>query len=142
MKVEKFMVPLDRLVVVDRHTSIQDASVKMVNARVSSVVVVTQHADGLHPEGLVTKTDILKAVFANGVSASAPVEQIMSTNLVTIDGAAPRDGAAEEIMKKKVHHLLVVSATGRLQGVVSAWDIAREVTLDGKAWPYNREGFQ
>eukprot|EP00299_Pterocystis_sp_00344_P001086 c1077_g1_i1.p1 GENE.c1077_g1_i1~~c1077_g1_i1.p1 ORF type:complete len:156 (-),score=22.70 c1077_g1_i1:65-532(-) len=142
MRVENFMVKLEKLVVVDRQTTIQEASLKMVNSHVSSVVVASKVGDELHPEGLVSKTDVLKAVFVGGLSAADPVERIMSSNLVTITGDSERDEAAELIMKKKVHHLLVVSASGKLEGIVSAWDIAREVTLDGKAWPYNRSGFQ
>lgn len=38
-----------------------------------------------------------------------------------------------------MHHLIVVSSDGILTGVLSSLDVARELVLEGKAWPYTRE---
>lgn len=139
MKVRKFMIPVERLIVADRQTPIQEVAKRMVDNHISSVIVVRREGDALFAEGVITKTDILRATFTQGLSSSEPAEMIMSTRIVTINADLPRDAAAEEIMKSKVHHLVVVGEHGHLVGIVSAWDIAREVTLDGRAWPYNRE---
>jgi CBS domain-containing protein len=37
-----------------------------------------------------------------------------------------------------VHHVIVVEDDGKLAGIVTAWDVAREGWLDNKAWPWNR----
>eukprot|EP00301_Raphidiophrys_heterophryoidea_P016239 c25797_g1_i1.p1 GENE.c25797_g1_i1~~c25797_g1_i1.p1 ORF type:complete len:146 (-),score=25.21 c25797_g1_i1:41-478(-) len=139
MKVQDFMIPKARLVYVETSASLEDASHLMVDKKVSAVVVVNHDGSELVAVGMITKTDVIRAIVKEKKSLSTPVTEIMSKSIVQITSDDQRDEAAEVIMKKKVHHLLVVDSHNHLQGVVSAWDIAREVTLDGKAWPYNRE---
>eukprot|EP00301_Raphidiophrys_heterophryoidea_P020101 c4885_g1_i1.p1 GENE.c4885_g1_i1~~c4885_g1_i1.p1 ORF type:complete len:159 (+),score=48.67 c4885_g1_i1:45-479(+) len=139
MKVQDFMIAQDKLVVATPDASILDVSKLMVEKKVSAIVVVNHAGAGMHAVGIITKTDVLRAV-VESKDLTTKVETIMSTTIATVALDTPRDVAAEEIMKHKVHHLLVVSgADNKLEGIISAWDIAREVTLDGKAWPYNRD---
>lgn len=63
----------------------------------------------------------------------------MSDNLICVKSDTQTDDIAEIIQKKFVHHLVVVDEEGNFSGIASSWDVAREVSLDAKAFPYNRE---
>lgn len=111
----------------------------MLESKVSAVIVVTKDDEqNMTAVGLVSKTDLLRAIVLEKKDGAEPVSKIMTNGVVSINPNAPRDEAADVIMKQKVHHLIVTGESGKLIGIVSAWDIAREVTLDGKAWPYVR----
>lgn len=134
------MISEPHLVVAKEEDTMQDVVNSMIKANVSAVIVVRSNGEGeLYPVGIVTKTDLLQAVFRDNHDRDAPVFKIMTNGVVPISPEAPRDEAAEVIMRHKVHHLVVVNGEkNRLVGIVSAWDIAREVALDNKAWPYVR----
>lgn len=89
--------------------------------------------------GIITKTDITRA-FAGEVPSSTIADAFMtSKDLICVKADTQTDDIAELIQKKFVHHLLVVDDKGAFVGVASSWDVAREVSLDAKAFPYNRE---
>ena len=60
-------------------------------------------------------------------------------NLICVKINTQTDDIAGIIQKEFVHHLVIVDNEGNFAGVASSWDIAREVSLDAKAFPYNRE---
>lgn len=62
-----------------------------------------------------------------------------SKDLICVKADTQTDDIADLIQKKFVHHLVVVDDKGFFAGVASSWDVAREVSLDAKAFPYNRE---
>lgn len=88
--------------------------------------------------GIITKTDITRA-FAEGVSSEADAESFMPDNLICVKEDTQTDDLADLIQKEHVHHLVVVDNDGNFAGIASSWDVAREVSLDAKAFPYNRE---
>lgn len=89
--------------------------------------------------GIITKTDITRA-FAEEVPSSTIAEAFMSSkDLICVRTDTQTDDIADLIQKKFVHHLVVVDDKGVFAGVASSWDVAREVSLDAKAFPYNRE---
>jgi|SaaInlStandDraft_5_1057022.scaffolds.fasta_scaffold32217_2 CBS domain-containing protein len=69
------------------------------------------------------------------------VEDVMHENVVTCELEDTRDSAATVIESHKIHHLIVIGAHKEFKGVISSMDVAREVMLDAKAWPYSREAF-
>ena len=66
-------------------------------------------------------------------------ESFLTDNLICVKADTQTDDIADLIQKKFVHHLVVVDGDGNFAGVASSWDVAREVSLDAKAFPYNRE---
>jgi CBS domain-containing protein len=90
MKVAEFMIPENKLVVCARNETLQEAVLKMLSKQVSSVVVVNDVGGLMFAEGVLTKTDALRALFINGATPSDPVEKVMSTHLVTISIDAQR----------------------------------------------------
>ncbi len=92
-----------------------------------------------HEIGIITKTDITRA-YAGEVSSNTIADAFMtSTDLICVRTDTQTDDIADLIQKKFVHHLVVVDDKGVFAGVASSWDVAREVSLDAKAFPYNRE---
>ena len=88
--------------------------------------------------GILTKSDITRA-FAGGLPADTQAFEVMPDNLICVKDDTQTDDLADLIQQKHVHHLVVVDGDGNFAGIVSSWDVAREVALDAKAFPYNRE---
>lgn len=134
MLVYEFMAPLDQVVSCAPTDTIESVVDKILNKRISAVIVV----DGDKAVGIVTKTDLTRA-FKKGYALDKTVDNIMTTtDLLTINKDLPHDAASSIFSKNKVHHAIVVDDEGKLAGVVTAWDCAREGYLDNKAWPWNR----
>lgn len=57
------------------------------------------------------------------------VKDIMRRKFATIGADASIEDAAELIMKTQTTHIPVVSADGKLRGIVTAWDIAKAVAM-------------
>ena len=120
----------------------------------------------IRPIGLITSSDIVKCyaqVFAKPKQESSGLESsgtlhsqneslspltsirakdIMSVNFIRVEENATRDFVAEVLMREKKHHAFIVdNETGNIKGIVSSFDVVREVALDAKAWPWYREAF-
>ncbi|MCB9833162.1 MAG: CBS domain-containing protein [Planctomycetes bacterium] len=76
------------------------------------------------PIGVITDRDLVIRVLARGLDPSrTQAEEIMSTELATIDIGASNDGVLEVMRANGVRRLPVVGEDGRLAGVVSIDDI-------------------
>lgn len=100
-------------------TPIRAAARNMTNQRVGSIVVVEQ--TGV-PVGVVTDTDLRVRVLANGMDPGAPVAEVMSRPIRTIDTKAYAFEALLEMIRHRVHHLVVVEGE-RMVGVISDHDV-------------------
>ncbi|MFA4966132.1 MAG: DUF294 nucleotidyltransferase-like domain-containing protein [Thermoleophilia bacterium] len=96
-------------------TTIREATRLMSQESVTAILV--QARDGI---GIVTNADLRDKVLLAGVSADAPVAQIMSTPVRTIRADTLAAAAAVEMMDAGVKHLVVVDAQGRTAGIISA----------------------
>eukprot|EP01013_Petalomonas_cantuscygni_P023917 TRINITY_DN45444_c0_g1_i1.p1 TRINITY_DN45444_c0_g1~~TRINITY_DN45444_c0_g1_i1.p1 ORF type:complete len:156 (-),score=36.62 TRINITY_DN45444_c0_g1_i1:824-1252(-) len=134
MKVAAFMKKADAAATVPVSATVGDVASRMVSAKVGSIVVI----DGTRAAGIVTKSDIV-AAYASGVPHDTAVSSVMATTLITCGVDTERDAAAELMTKAHKHHVVVVGASGEFVGIVSSLDIAQEVILDAKAFPYSRE---
>jgi CBS domain-containing protein len=83
-------------------------------------------ADGGNLVGVVTDRDIAIRAVAEGKSASTRVTEVASKDLVTIDPDQDLDEALRLMAQHQVRRLPVVEEDGRLVGVVSQADVARE----------------
>ena len=108
--------------VVREDTSMQEVIATMLKFDISSVVVVQKE----RPIGLITHKDILERVLQPElVPATLTARSVMSTGLVTIREDASLEEAATLMARKRFKKLLVV-ADGKLVGIVTSMDIARE----------------
>lgn len=76
--------------------------------------------DGGRPVGVLTDRDVALALADHASDlATTPVEQLMTTDVVTIATDATLDAAIESLSSHGLHRLLVVDSDGRLAGVLS-----------------------
>jgi CBS domain-containing protein len=76
--------------------------------------------------GTVTDRDIVIRVIADGKdSGSVKVQEIASTDLVTVDPQQDLDDALRLMAQHQVRRLPVVEEDGRLVGIVAQADVAR-----------------
>jgi len=107
-------------VAVDVSATVQQAAAKMVEERVSAMLV----ADAGRFCGIVTDRDIRTRVVAVGCDGERSIREIMSTDPVSIDAGALAYEAALMMMQEKIHHLPVLD-NGELVGMVSRSDFMR-----------------
>ena len=89
------------------------------------------------PIGIITKTDIAKA-YKQGLPLETPATSIMSQDIKTVSRSLQRDKAASIFAEHKIHHAVVVDNEGIFVGFISAWDCAKEGSLDHHALPWSR----
>ncbi|EFC48435.1 predicted protein [Naegleria gruberi] len=139
MKVKLFMIPKEKVnnqvACVEESASLEQASKIIVEKHIGSVVVVNSLHD---PVGIITKTDLVKAGFVEGLPSSTPVTQIMHKQLEFCNEEIERDQVAELLMKKSIHHLLVRNKHNEWTGLTTSMDVVTEAALDAKAFPWVR----
>lgn len=59
-----------------------------------------------------------------------PVSELMSTNLITVRASTSVGEARELFTKHDIHHLVVESAEGNLEGILSERDLLRLIDTD------------
>lgn len=107
------------IITVNKDESIRVSAQKMVEHRISSLVVL--NGDG-HPEGIVTDRDLRGKVVAKGQNVDRPVSDIMSLPLVMVETRDYCFEALLRMIKHNVHHILVMEE-GRLKGVLTNHDL-------------------
>jgi CBS domain-containing protein len=116
--VSEFMTK-DVLAVAPEDT-IGEAAQKMVEARVSSVVV----SDFGRLIGILTERDLTRAVAGRTHSSEARVREWMTADPVTVSQSTPVEEAAKTMLEQGFRHLPVVEDE-RPVGIVSIRDVAR-----------------
>jgi CBS domain-containing protein len=99
----------ERLETIDSSRTAQEASKKMKDNKIGSLVVVDNKDNGNKPIGIVTERDlVIKVCVTDANSSKILVKDIMSSPLVTIDSNSSVEVAADIMAQNKVRHLLVV----------------------------------
>jgi len=80
------------------------------------------------PVGVVTDRDIALALATYDDLIDRPIEEIMTTSLVTVPTTAPIADVIRTFGREAVRRLLVVDEDGLLVGVISWKDLCGEVT--------------
>ena len=98
----------ERLKTIESSSTAQEASKKMRDNNISSLVVV-DNKNNNKPVGIVTERDLVRKVCINDANSSKMlIKNIMSSPLVTIDSRSSVEVAADIMSQNKVRHLLVV----------------------------------
>jgi CBS domain-containing protein len=100
-------------------TSIREAAMRMSDQSATAVVVDL----GDRGWGIVTDRDLRLKVVAAGVSADAPVSQVMSAPAFTAAADRPAGAVLLEMFDRGLRHCPVLSPTGRVLGVVEDMDL-------------------
>jgi CBS domain-containing protein len=118
-----------------------DAIGKMESNNVGALVVLEAPGDAtgreaLHPAqggrpcGMITERDYLRKVALKGrASRTTFVKEIMSTDLVSVEGHTDLEECMSLITRRRIRHLPVIE-NGRLVGLVSIGDVVRHLARD------------
>lgn len=101
--------------------SVKDAAALMIDNNCGEIPVVDQSGQLV---GVVTDRDIACRCVAEGKSADTPVEEVMSSSLVTVTPDASIDECCKKMEDNQVRRLPVVNNEGKCCGIVSQADIA------------------
>jgi CBS domain-containing protein len=105
----------NKVVYVDASETVMDASNKMLNNSVWSLVVLK----GGLPEGVVTERDMIIRCLSKGLNPrTVSVEQIMSSPLITIGPEEPMRRAFEVMQEKNIRRVYVIE-NGKIIGRVT-----------------------
>ena len=100
-------------------TSIREAATRMSNHGETAVVVDL----GDRGWGIVTDRDLRVKVVAAGISADAPVSQVMSAPAFTTVADRPAGAVLLEMFDRGLRHCPVLSPAGQVLGVVEDMDL-------------------
>lgn len=103
---------------------ITDAAKTMRDATIGSVMVVD---DANRPEGILTRSDFVDFVAdeENLAAETIPATRaVMATDIVTVSPDTPLREVADVMQEHAIHHLPVVSGSGKVVGIVTTTDLA------------------
>ncbi len=104
--------------VISKTTTIQEAAGQMHNQLIGSLFV----KEGENYSGIITETDIVRAVAQQMNVANVLVEEVMSSPIMTVEKNLSPHYARDIMGGKRIRHLAVTDA-GTIIGVVSARDL-------------------
>ena len=80
-----------------------------------------------HLSGIITDRDYATKIVAHNLSSDAPVEQIMSSPLITINFDESISDAAERMTSKKIRKLAVTD-NGNIIGLITSTDLVTQLS--------------
>lgn len=107
-------------------TPLRDAFVRMQDAHVGSILVVEPADDGERVAGILTRTDLIGRVILPQVPLDAPVAQVMTHSVLTLDADDTAADAALLMAEHAIRHVPVMRREGgrrRVAGVISERDL-------------------
>src|ERR671931_2624161 len=116
----------ENLETVSTQSSAQEASKKMRDNNVSSLVVFDE--SNHKPTGIVTERDLVRKACVSATSSSnILIKDIMAASpFVTIDSRSPVEVAANVMIENKIRHLIVVNYNdiSKIVGIITPTDFA------------------
>ncbi len=113
---------MSRDVITARKTvAVAELARQMLRAHIGCIPIVDEQG---HPRGMVTKTDLVDALVKPEGAASTAADIMMSLAVVVSETASVAH-CAKIMTIEDFHHVMIVSETGALVGVVSSQDIVR-----------------
>lgn len=111
----------------ERTAGIREIALLMRRHHVGSIVVV----DGLRPLGIVTDRDLVVHVLAADIALdSITAADLIPRQLETVSSQASLHEAIDTMHRAAIRRLPVVDREGRLFGIISANDVARQLGSD------------
>ncbi len=117
--VKSCMVPIEKIVKVDRDVLVKTAAEMMRDNGIGSVFITS----GEEIIGILTDTDLVRRVVAAGADPlSTTVEQIMSAPVASIEGNRTLLDANDLMAKQHIRHL-GITKDGQMVGMISVRDL-------------------
>eukprot|EP00474_Spongospora_subterranea_P011316 CRZ11774.1 hypothetical protein [Spongospora subterranea] len=118
--------------------SIRTMIEQMLYYQCSSVAITdTDDVQTRKPLAILTKTDVLRWVLKHDLSS--PIKSALDPTraLTIVDTDMDVDVAANLMVHKKVHHLIVIEREASvLKGIISAFSLATYMASEKKVWPF------
>ncbi len=89
------------------YTTLQDATCQMVSRDVSALVVVNESGA---LEGIISRTDLLRAYLNDTAWQLQPVSTVMNTDVVTVSPEETMATVAKLLLEDRIHRVVVVDA--------------------------------
>ena len=108
---------------VNPEVPITDAAKTMRDATIGSVMVVDE---ANRPEGILTRSDFVDFVAdeenlaAEEIPATA---EVIATDIVSVSPETPLPEVADVMSEHAIHHLPVISGSGKVVGIVTTTDL-------------------
>ena len=116
-KIADFMI--SPIISIDSQATVEEGAILFSGKNISSLLV-KEYEDYV---GIITKTDIIKNVIANGLDPKiTKIYSVMSKPLFTMDHYLPRSEANEFMLRKKIKHL-VVTKHCKVAGILTLKDM-------------------
>jgi len=117
--VKSCMVPLEKIVKVDRDVAVKTAAEMMRDNGIGSIFITS----GEEIIGILTDTDLVRRVVAAGADPlTTTVEQIMSAPIASIEGNRTLLDANDVMAKQHIRHL-GITKDGKMAGMISVRDL-------------------
>jgi len=117
--VKSCMVPLEKIVKVDRDVSVKTAAEMMRDNGIGSIFITS----GEEIIGILTDTDLVRRVVAAGADPlTTTVEKIMSAPIASIEGNRTLLDANDVMAKQHIRHL-GITKDGKMVGMISVRDL-------------------
>lgn len=113
------------LTTVGPDTLIEDASNILMERNIGSLVVLD--SDG-ELAGILTGTDFIGLVSSETAIAERPVEQCMTTDVITVTESDSVRDAAAKMISNNIQHLPVVASDDGVVGMLSATDLTAHIS--------------
>jgi CBS domain-containing protein len=112
-----------------RQTSVLDAVGTMSQANIGAIVI---EEDG-KPVGIFTERDYLRKIALEGRSSrETPVEDVMSSPLITAEPAESTQNAMQTMTECRCRHLVVID-DAEMVGIVSLGDLVKHLLIQKEA---------
>jgi len=117
--VKSCMVPIEKIIKVDRDVSVKTAAEMMRDNGIGSIFI----ASGEGIIGILTDTDLVRRVVAAGADPlTTTVEKIMSAPITSIEGNLTLLDANDLMAKQHIRHL-GITKDGEMVGMISVRDL-------------------
>ena len=109
---------------VDSTVTINEAAKMMEDAKVGAVIVMKESS----PVGIITDRDFAVKVAAHAYNITSPVNQIMSSPLITVNGDESVMMAADLMYTRGIRKLPVVD-NDKVIGILTATDLVNQLAV-------------
>ncbi len=117
--VKSCMVPIEKIIKVDRDVSVKTAAEMMRDNGIGSIFITS--GEGII--GILTDTDLVRRVVAVGADPlTTTVEKIMSAPIASIEGNLTLLDANDLMAKQHIRHL-GITKDGEMVGMISVRDL-------------------
>ena len=111
------------IISVNTKTTVLQVAKMMENGGIGAVLV---KKDG-HLSGIITDRDYATKIVSHNLSSDTPVEQIMSSPLITINYDESISAAAKRMTSKKIRKLAVTD-NGKIIGLITSTDLVAQLS--------------